>query len=173
MLTIATNDMQRCCDYRFGTRSNRSLLTPCSLCQLQTIRLAFKLLRFGTMKGTYGEVVSLAEVTQVRVAVTNRRSEVRRRPSEVRWLRGARLKYGPDVEIVDISRNGILIRSPREFSPNERAVLELCATTGRFLVIASVLRSRQVTASHSAWYETAFRFKHPLETEKYSSPVRT
>jgi hypothetical protein len=124
-----------------------------------------------TMNGTYGQVVSLADVIEVRVPVTNRRCEMRRRPDEVRWLRGARLKYGPDVEIVDISPNGILIRSHREFSANDTVVLELCTTTGRFLVIARVIRSRKVTPNPSAWFETAFRFKRPLDTEKHSSPA--
>ena len=133
--------------------------------------LAFKLLRLGTMNETYGQVVSLAEVTLVRIAVTNRRCEVRRRPDEVRWLRSARLKYGRDVESVDISPNGILIRSDREFSANDPAVLELSTTTGKCLVIARVVRSRKITASPSAWFETAFRFKRPLETEKFSSPT--
>ena len=87
------------------------------------------------MNGTYGQVVSLAEVIEVRVAVTNRRGQVRRRPDEVRWLRGARLKYGPEVEIVDISPNGILIRSHREFSANDTVVLELRAMTGTFLFV--------------------------------------
>src|SRR5688572_8891856 len=104
--------------------------------------LAFKLLRLGTMNEMYGRVVSLAEVTQLRIAVPNRRGEVRRRPWEMRWLRSARLKYGRDVEIVDISPNGILIRSDREFSANDPAVLELCTTRGKILVIARVLRSR-------------------------------
>jgi PilZ domain len=123
------------------------------------------------MNATYGQIVSLADVIEVRVAVTNRRSEVRRRPDEVRWLRGARLKYGPDVEIVDISPNGILIRSQREFSANDTVVLELGTTTSKVLVIARVLRSRKVAASPSAWFETAFRFKRPLEIEKHSSPA--
>ena len=123
------------------------------------------------MNQRYGEVVSLAEVTQLRVPVTDRRREVRRRPREVRWLRGARLKYGPDVEIVDISPNGIRFRSQRELSVNDTVVFELYTTTRNFLLIARVLRSRKVTASPSAWFETACRFKRPLETEEHSSPA--
>jgi hypothetical protein len=124
------------------------------------------------MNGTYGEVVSVAEVTQVRVALPNRRSEVRRRPFEVRWLRGARLKYGADVEIIDISLNGILFRGPREFAANGPVVLELSTATGKFLVIARVVRSRKVAEDPSVRYETACRFRRPLETAKYSSPTK-
>ena len=77
------------------------------------------------MDATYGQVVSLAEEIELHVPVTNRRSEMRRRPWEVRWLRSARLKYGPIVDIVDISPNGIRIRSHRELSPNDTIVFEL------------------------------------------------
>jgi hypothetical protein len=120
--------------------------------------------------GTYGQVVSLTEVTQVRIAVANRRCEVRRRPDEVRWLRSARLKYGHDVEIVDISPQWDPDQNDRESSANDTTVLELSTTTGKSLVIARVVRSRQVTASPSAWFETALRFKRRLETAKLSSP---
>ena len=121
------------------------------------------------MNGTYGQVVSLADVIEVRVPVTNRRCEMRRRPDEVRWLRGARLKYGPDVEIVDISPNGILISRHQEFSANDPVVLALCTTTKqvpRDRSRPSVTRA----PNPSAWFETAFRFKRPLETEKHRSP---
>src|SRR5688572_24217509 len=123
------------------------------------------------MKGKYGQVVSLAEMTQLRLPPAERRREVRHRPREVPWLRSARLKYGPNVEIVDISLHGIRIRSQRELSANDTVVFELCTTTGSFLVIARVLRSRQIAASPSAWFETACRFKRPLETEEHSSPA--
>jgi hypothetical protein len=149
------------------------LRNPVPICvRYRRKRLAITLLHIVTMNGKYGQVVSLADEIELRVHVTNRRCEVHCRPGEVGWLRGARLKYGPDVEIVNISPNGILIRSHREFSANDTSVLELCVTKGTFLVIARVLRSRKVTANPSARFETAFRFKRPLETEPQSSTSR-
>jgi hypothetical protein len=96
------------------------------------------------MNAAYGKVVSLADAMELCVPVTSRRREVRRRPSEVRWLRGARLRYGPEVDIVDVSAHGILIRSRRELSADETIVFELAGTTGTLLVVARVLRSRKV-----------------------------
>jgi PilZ domain len=122
------------------------------------------------MDATYGQVVSLAEIIELSVPVTNRRGEVRRRPGQVRWLRSARLKYGPNVDIMDISANGIRIRSHRDLSPNDTIVFELSTTTGSVLVVARVLWSRKIAESPHAWFETAFRFKRPLELEKHNLP---
>jgi hypothetical protein len=124
-----------------------------------------------SMNKSVGQVVSLAEVTQLRVPAADRRREVRLKLREVYWLRGARLKYGPEAEIVDISSNGIRIRSARELSVNDTVVIELQTRTGIILAIARVIRSRQIAASPSAWFETAFQFKHPLETERNTSPT--
>jgi hypothetical protein len=106
------------------------------------------------------------------VPVTSRRREVRRRPSEVRWLRGARLRYGPEVDIVDISAHGILIRSRRELSADETIVFELAGTTGTLLVVARVLRSRKVPSGDLQWFETACRFKRPVAFPKIVAEVR-
>ena len=124
-------------------------------------RLASKLLRVSTMSSAYGKVVSLSDAIELCDPVANRRGELRRRPSEVRWLRGARLKYGPEVVIVDISANGILIRNDREMSANAAIVFEFSGTTGTVLVLARVLRSRRVGSGGFVWYEIACRFKRP------------
>jgi hypothetical protein len=124
------------------------------------------------MNAAYGKIVSLADAIELCVPVANRRREVRRKPSDVRWLRSARLKYGPDVDIIDISDNGILIRSRREMSANDTIVFEVSGTTGTLLVVARVLRSRRVASGDLPWFETACRFKRPVAFPKLVAEVR-
>ena len=124
------------------------------------------------MTAALGKIVSLADAIELCVPVPNRRREARRRPGEVRWLRSARLKYGPSVDIIDISSNGILIRTNRELSPSDTIVFELSVATGSLLVVARVLRSRKVADSFSEWFETACRFKRPLVVPKVVAEMR-
>ena len=49
----------------------------------------------------------------------DRRSEVRLSAEDASWLRGARLKYGPEVRVIDVSSGGILVES--DGSPLEPA----------------------------------------------------
>jgi hypothetical protein len=124
------------------------------------------------MTAALGKIVSLADAIELCVPVPNRRRESRRRPGEVRWLRSVRLKYGPNVDIIDISPNGILIRTNRELSANDTVVFELSVATGNLLVVARVLRSRKVADSFSQWFETACRFKRPLVVPKVVAEMR-
>jgi hypothetical protein len=120
----------------------------------------------------YGQVVSLADAIELCVPVANRRREVRRRPSDVRGLRGARLKYGPEVVIIDISANGILIRSQRALETNAPVVFEFSGATGPVLVLARVLRSRRLGTRDLGSYEIACRFKRPVAFPGLVAEVR-
>ena len=115
------------------------------------------------MTAAYGRIVSLADAVEICVPLSNRRREVRRKPGQVAWLRSARLKYGPDVDIIDISSSGILIRHKRELAVNAQVVFEFAGNAGTILVLARVLRSRQIPSDDSGVsYEVACRFKRPL-----------
>ena len=124
------------------------------------------------MTSAFGTIVSLADAIEIYDPVRNRRREVRRRPSDVRWLRGARLKYGPNVVIIDISTNGILIRNDEELPTNATIVFEFSSTTGAVLVLARVLRARRVASGGFVWYEIACRFKRPLAFPTLVADVR-
>jgi hypothetical protein len=115
------------------------------------------------MTAAYGRIVSLADAVEICVPLSNRRREVRRKPGQVPWLRSARLKYGPDVDIIDISSNGILIRHKRELAMNAQVVFEFAGTAGTVLVLARVVRSRHIPSQDfGESYEVACRFKRPL-----------
>lgn len=137
------------------------------------MRLASRLLGVRAMSLAYGTIVSLADAIELVEPVANRRRETRRRPSDIRWLRGARLKYGPEVVIIDISPNGILIRSPRELEADAPVVLEFSGATGAAaLVLARVLRSRRIGTRDLVSYEIACRFKRPVAFPGLVAEVR-
>lgn len=134
--------------------------------------VASSLLGVRPMSLAYGTVVSLADAIELCVPLPNRRRETRRRPSDVRWLRGARLKYGPEVVIIDISVNGILVRSPRKLEANAPVALEFSGATGNLLVLARVLRSRRIGTGDLVSYEIACRFKRPVAFPGLVAQVR-
>jgi len=93
----------------------------------------------------------------------DRRAEVRLTAEDASWLHGARLKYGPEVRVIDISAGGVLIESNGPpLSRNSTVVFELSAQTGTTLMPARVLRSQQVTGDVT---QTACSFKRPLSID--------
>jgi hypothetical protein len=94
----------------------------------------------------------------------DRRTEVRLSAEDASWLRGARLKYGPEVRVVDVSTGGILVESDgAPPAPNSTVVFELSAQTGTMLMPARVLRSEPVDGSTR--YQTAYAFKRALSID--------
>ena len=96
----------------------------------------------------------------------DRRSEVRLSAEDASWLRGARLKYGPEVRVVDVSTGGILVES--DGSPLEHRasiVFELSGPKGTILVPARVLRSQAIKNAPKPQYQAACAFKRPLSIE--------
>ena len=94
----------------------------------------------------------------------NRRSEVRLSAEDASWLRGARLKYGPEVRVVDVSTGGILVES-EPLEPGANIVFELSGPKGTVLVPSRVLRSRAITNEPKPSYHVACAFKRPLSIE--------
>ena len=76
----------------------------------------------------------------------DRRSEVRLSAEDASWLRGARLKYGPEVRVIDVSAGGILVESDGlALEPRANIVFELSGPKGTILVpraFSAVTRSR-------------------------------
>ena len=87
------------------------------------------------------------------------------------WLRGARLKYGSEVRVIDISTGGILIESDgAPLAPQSNVVFELSAQTGPILMPARVLRSQPVEGSTRS--QTACAFKRPLSVDAVAAVTR-
>ncbi len=101
----------------------------------------------------------------------NRRAEVRLSAEDASWLRGARLKYGPEVRVIDISTGGILVESDGPpLAPQSTVVFELSAQTGTMLMPARVLRSEPVEGGTR--YQTACAFKRALSIDALAAVRR-
>jgi hypothetical protein len=93
----------------------------------------------------------------------DRRAEVRLSAEDATWLRGARLKYGADVRVIDVSSGGILIESDG-VAPAARTnvVFELTGPKGTILAPARVLRTEVTRGGSYPRYQAACEFKRPL-----------
>ncbi len=80
------------------------------------------------------------------------------------WLSAARVKYGPDVTIVDLSRGGALLQSDRPLAPGSRQALEIVGPDRSIVVPFGVLRSRLTALdSRGTTYRAACSFGKPLD----------
>ena len=71
------------------------------------------------------KVVRLADSIVEHYDDSERRGHMRLSADDVRWLRSARLKYGPDVHVLDISASGILVETEGQLRPDANIVFEL------------------------------------------------
>ena len=97
--------------------------------------------------------------------VTEERRAHRRVPgASLDWIEVARVKYGPEVNIVDLSRGGVLLESDRPLAPGSRQALEIAGPERSIVVPFGVLRSRiSALAPQGAVYRAACAFSRPLE----------
>jgi len=93
---------------------------------------------------------------------SNRRIHERLKASTLEWLRGANVKYGAEVRVLDISAGGLLLETPQALKPNSSVVLELTGPDSPILVPSRVLRCRVASLSDILTYEGACAFRRPL-----------
>src|SRR5258705_7448263 len=70
----------------------------------------------------------------------DRRADRRLTVSELSWLNHARIKYGPDVSLIDLSSGGVQIETTSPLLPASTVVIELAAGDQTWPVPARVLR---------------------------------
>jgi len=109
------------------------------------------------------KVVCLADSIIERYDDSERRGHMRLSADDVRWLRSARLKYGPDVHVLDISASGILVETEGQLRPDANIVFELSGPMNSILVPSKVLRCRLASSREVMRYRGACSFKRPLE----------
>jgi len=107
-------------------------------------------------------VVCLADAIIRPYQDSERRGHMRLSMDDIQWLRSARLKYGPDVRVIDISVGGILIESETALRPDSNIVFELAGPTGSILIPSRVLRCRVSSLNGVTRYRGACAFKRPL-----------
>jgi hypothetical protein len=93
---------------------------------------------------------------------SNQRIHERVKAGDLPWLRGARLKYGAEVRILDISAGGVLLETSAELSPNANVVVELTGAASPILIPSRVLRCRVASLGEILKYQGACAFKKPL-----------
>ena len=108
------------------------------------------------------QVVCLAGAIVEPYEESDRRGHMRLNAEDVRWLRSARLKYGPDVRVIDISAGGILVETESQLRPDANIVFELAGPTSSILVPSRVLRCRVASFDEVVRYRGACAFKRPV-----------
>jgi hypothetical protein len=85
---------------------------------------------------------------------------------ELPGLRTARVKYGQEVSVIDLSAGGVLFETPGELQPDSTIVLEFQGPTKTVVVPSRVLRCHSLpTRDKSLRSESACAFKQPLSLE--------
>jgi len=109
------------------------------------------------------QVVCIADALDVSMEPgENRRLHQRLRASELHWLRGARIKYGADIRVLDISAGGLLLETSKQLAPDANVVVELLGRESPILVPSRVLRCRAASLGEILKYQGACVFKRPL-----------
>src|SRR5262252_6192902 len=109
------------------------------------------------------QVVCIADALDVSFEPgENRRVHERLRASDLRWLRGARIKYGADVRVLDISAGGMLLETSSQLAPDANVVVELIGGESPILIPSRVLRCRTASLGEILKYQGACAFKRPL-----------
>jgi hypothetical protein len=96
----------------------------------------------------------------------DRRQYRRFAASELPGLRSARIKFGPDVALVDVSAGGALLESNARLQPESEALLELFGSARQTVVPFRVLRCQIAAIDGSPKYLGACVFKEPLDLDE-------
>jgi hypothetical protein len=81
------------------------------------------------------------EASRAAVAILERRSVARRVPQPGEPLARMRVRTGPQLEVVDVSRGGALVEGSARLLPGTHADVHVTTTEGRSLVRSRVVRA--------------------------------
>jgi PilZ domain len=112
---------------------------------------------------------SFARVTDAGGA-KNRRRHHRLGQDQCRWLTAARLKYGPELGIVDVSAGGMQVETTEPLTPQSRVVIEVLCPDSTIVVPSRVLRCEEV-AGRAGRYRCAIAFARPLSIPALLAPA--
>ncbi len=111
-------------------------------------------------------MLSAVATTDTAASARDRRTHERCAPSELRWIREVRLKYGPRVSLIDLSTGGALLQTDVRLRPGTDMVIEIVGSRIEAVPIR-VLRSQLARISgDTAIYQGACEFKRPFDLEK-------
>jgi hypothetical protein len=110
----------------------------------------------------FPELVCIADSMEINVnADSDRRGHERLKGNDLRWLRGARIKYGADARVLDLSVGGVLLETKGALAPESNVIVELTSADGAILIPSRVLRCRTASFSEILKYQGACAFKRP------------
>jgi Family of unknown function (DUF6982) len=102
-----------------------------------------------------------------------RRAHRRLAVSELSWLNHARIKYGPDVSLIDLSVGGAQIETTSyPPQPGSTVVIELAAGERTWPVPARMLRCHVASLAPHTRYRAAVAFKRPFDFEEIAGVVQ-
>ena len=93
---------------------------------------------------------------------SNRRRWPRLRPDSIPGLKGVELNQGSDVDIVNISRGGLLLQTEARLRPDLKIMLKVVTTEGVLRIDGTILRSFIYSLKGAPKYRTAIAFQQPL-----------
>ena len=97
---------------------------------------------------------------------SDRRGHARLTLSDLDWLNTVRLKYGPVVELIDLSPGGAQIETSSRLHPGSVVVVQISGTDGEISVPSTVLRSQVSRVVPYAMYRSALSFKRAFEAPR-------
>jgi len=110
------------------------------------------------------EVVCLADSVDIAVEPeSNRRTHERLKAGDLQSLRSARIKYGADVRVIDLSVGGMLLETENRLAPDANLIVELTGPESPLLLPSRVLRCRIASLGEIVKYHGACAFKRPLK----------
>jgi hypothetical protein len=102
-----------------------------------------------------------------------RRAHRRLTVAELSWLSHARIKYGPDVSLIDLSVGGAQIETTSyPPQPGSTVVIELAAGERTWPVPARVLRCHLASLAPHLMYRGGLAFKRPFDFEEIAGVVQ-
>jgi hypothetical protein len=99
-------------------------------------------------------------------SVSDRRQYRRFAARELPGLRSARIKFGPNVALVDVSSGGALLETDARLQPESEALLELVGSAGQAVVPFRVVRCQIAALNGPPRYLGACAFKQPLDLDE-------
>ncbi len=98
------------------------------------------------------------------------RSYRRFTPDELAGLRTARVKWGAEISVVDLSVGGVRFEIPGELAPNSTVVLEFLSRNKTVLRTARILRCQSIQAMESPGRSVAAcAFRRPFPVSSFAS----
>jgi hypothetical protein len=86
----------------------------------------------------------------------------RLKPSSVPFLKSVTFNQGSEVQVIDISRGGILLETDVRLRPQMKIHLKMVTSDGLIKLEGSVLRSSITSLQGTPRYQSAIAFEHPF-----------